>query len=80
MRGSHRRVRGSSAAPSAGDFRCRYCGILLAERVAGGLRICRCELQAEMVGASFTASIVCYRRRCRQLNVLRIGGKEEASS
>ena len=53
------------------DWRCSQCGILLAKVGDDGLTIRRSELQATMTG-EFHASVVCYRPRCRTLNVLRI--------
>jgi phage FluMu protein Com len=53
------------------DWRCSRCGILLARVGDGGVTICRGELQATMTG-EFQASVVCYRPRCRALNVLRV--------
>lgn len=53
------------------DIRCEGCGILLAKREGPGLSIRRGELQATIQG-TFHASLVCYRPRCRRLNVLRV--------
>lgn len=53
------------------DVRCTGCGVLLAKRVRGALSIERGDLQATFDG-EFCASLVCYRPRCRKLNVLRI--------
>lgn len=56
------------------DWRCSACGILLARIGDDELTIRRNELQATMTG-EFHASVVCYRPRCRTLNVLRIRSK-----
>lgn len=56
------------------DWRCSACGILLARIGDDELTIRRNELQATMSG-EFHASVVCYRPRCRTLNVLRIKSK-----
>lgn len=56
------------------DGRCSSCGILLARIGDQELTIRRNELQATMTG-EFHASVVCYRPRCRTLNVLRIRSK-----
>jgi phage FluMu protein Com len=55
------------------EWRCSRCGILLAKLGDGSLTIRRNELQATVLG-KFDVSVVCYRPRCRTLNVLRIGG------
>ena len=57
------------------EWRCSSCGILLAKVGDDGLTIRRSELQATMTG-EFHASVVCYRPRCRTLNVLRIKAEE----
>ena len=54
------------------EWRCSSCGILLAKIDESRLTIRRGELQATIDG-EFHASFVCYRPRCRSLNVLRIG-------
>jgi phage FluMu protein Com len=56
------------------DWRCSECDILLARIGDHELTIRRNELQATMTG-EFHASVVCYRPRCRTLNVLRIRSK-----
>jgi len=63
------------------DWRCSKCNILLAKVGDEGLTIRRSELQATMAG-EFHASVVCYRPRCRTLNVLRvrIGETEKAAT
>jgi len=53
------------------DWRCSQCGILLARLDETGLKIRRSEFQATLIG-EFVASIVCYRPRCRTLNVRRV--------
>lgn len=55
----------------ATDVRCKDCGILLGKIDESGLNIRRNDLQATVTGV-FHASIVCYRSRCRTLNVLRL--------
>lgn len=57
--------------PREEDFRCRACRILLATIDENGLTLCRGGLQATVAG-DFHVSIVCYRPRCRTLNVLRV--------
>ncbi|MCC6311604.1 MAG: hypothetical protein IT345_11925 [Trueperaceae bacterium] len=52
----------------AEEVRCKGCGILLAKIDDGGLTIVRGDLQVTVTG-EFQASIVCYRPRCRTLNV-----------
>jgi phage FluMu protein Com len=56
------------------DWRCSESSILLARIGDHELTIRRNELQATMTG-EFHASVVCYRPRCRTLNVLRIRSK-----
>jgi phage FluMu protein Com len=51
------------------EVRCKGCSSLLGKVDESGLTIRRGELQATMVG-DFHASLVCYRPRCRALNVL----------
>jgi len=51
------------------DVRCIGCGALLARLESGGLSIRRGDFQATVIG-DFSASLVCYRPRCRKLNVL----------
>lgn len=58
-----------SRHPGEKEIRCKGCGILLAKIDKSGLTIRRGELQATING-DFLASIVCYRPRCRTLNVL----------
>ena len=53
------------------EVRCKSCGILLAKIDDAGLTICRGSLQATIDG-EFHASLVCYRSRCRKLNVVRV--------
>ncbi|MBI3184652.1 MAG: hypothetical protein HYZ28_21150 [Myxococcales bacterium] len=53
------------------EVRCKACGILLAAVDESGLTIRRGELQATFDG-EFHAALVCYRRSCRKLNVLRL--------
>jgi len=55
----------------AQDVRCKDCGILLAKVDETGFTIRRGELEANFDG-SFRASIRCYRRSCRSLNVLKL--------
>jgi phage FluMu protein Com len=51
------------------EIRCAGCGSLLAKLAGGALTLQRNDLQATFDG-DFHASIVCYRARCRRLNVL----------
>jgi phage FluMu protein Com len=53
------------------EIRCAGCGSLLAKVVGGALHLQRGDLQATFDG-EFHASIVCYRARCRKLNVVRV--------
>ena len=53
------------------EVRCKACGVLLAKLDDAGLSVRRGELQVTVDG-EFHASIVCYRPRCRTLNVLRL--------
>ena len=53
------------------EIRCRACRILLGKLGEHGLTIQRGDLQATIDG-EFRASLVCYRRRCRTLNILRL--------
>jgi phage FluMu protein Com len=53
------------------EVRCTACNILLAKVEENGLVIQRGELQATIHG-EFHAALVCYRPRCRKLNVLRL--------
>ena len=51
------------------EVRCKSCGALLAKTEATGLTIRRGDLQATIDGA-FRAALVCYRPRCRTLNIV----------
>ena len=53
------------------EVRCSACGILLATIDESGLVIRRGDLQATFDG-ELHAALVCYRRSCRKLNVLRL--------
>ena len=53
------------------EVRCTGCGSLLAKLADGALSLQRNDLQATIDG-DFRASIVCYRAKCRRLNVLRV--------
>jgi hypothetical protein len=53
------------------EIRCTGCGSLLAKLADGALSLHRNDLQATFDG-DFRASIVCYRAKCRRLNVLRL--------
>ena len=55
--------------PHARDVRCKSCNILLAKVDPTGVTILRGDLQATFAG-ELHASFVCYRQRCRALNVL----------
>lgn len=57
--------------PAAAPIRCAFCDALLAVREADALRIQRGQLEAVIDGA-FRASIVCYRPRCRRINVVTV--------
>jgi hypothetical protein len=60
------------------EVRCTGCGSLLAKLADGALTLQRNDLQATFDG-DFHASIVCYRARCRRLNVLRVRAAEGSS-
>jgi hypothetical protein len=53
------------------EIRCAGCGSLLAKLADGALTLQRNDLQATFAG-DLRASIVCYRAKCRRLNVLRL--------
>jgi phage FluMu protein Com len=53
------------------EIRCTACNVLLAKLERGALNIQRGDLQASFDG-EFHASLVCYRPRCRRLNVIRM--------
>ena len=55
----------------ATEIRCAGCDSLLAKLAGGTLQLQRGDLQASFDG-DFHASIVCYRARCRRLNVVRV--------
>lgn len=55
--------------PIEQDIRCKNCGTLLAKLDDVGLTIRRGDLQATVEG-TFRATLVCYRPRCRSLNIL----------
>ena len=52
------------------EIRCTACGSLLAKLADGALTIQRNDLQVAFDG-DFRMSIICYRAKCRRLNVLR---------
>lgn len=53
------------------EVRCIACNVLLAKLEQGALNIQRGDLEATFDG-EFRASLVCYRPRCRKLNVIRM--------
>lgn len=53
------------------EVRCKACGILLGKVDEHGFTIQRGDLQATIDG-EFRAALVCYRPRCRTLNVLQL--------
>jgi hypothetical protein len=53
------------------EVRCPACGALLGTREAGGLSIKRSDAQATITGGDFQVSLVCWRRGCKKLTVLR---------
>jgi len=61
------------------EVRCKSCNVLLAKVDGDGLTIRRGDLQATIDGR-FHASLVCYRPRCRQLNVLRLSTEVMATA
>ena len=52
------------------EVRCPACGALLGTREEGGLSIKRSDAQATITG-DFQVSLVCWRRGCGKLTVLR---------
>ncbi len=52
------------------EIRCPACGALLGVRDDAGLSMMRGDAQATITG-DFQASLVCWRRGCRRLTVLR---------
>ncbi len=59
---------GAQRNTSNDELRCSACGVLLGKLEGGALSIRRGDLQATIDG-EFHASLVCYRPRCRKLNV-----------
>jgi len=55
--------------PKEDEVRCKTCNALLAKLEGAGLSIRRGDLQATVDGV-FRAALVCYRPRCRTLNIL----------
>jgi phage FluMu protein Com len=51
--------------------RCAFCGALLATSEPEGLRIQRGQLEA-VIDGTFRASLVCYRPRCRRMNLVTV--------
>lgn len=58
-----------------GDICCKACGALLAKVDETGITILRGGLQATFDGV-FRATLVCYRSRCRSLNILKISAEQ----
>jgi phage FluMu protein Com len=59
-----------ASAGGAAELRCTRCGALLGKLEEAGLSIRRGELQVTVDG-TFRATLVCYRPRCRTLNIMR---------
>ncbi len=57
------------------DIRCKTCHSLLAKVDKTGLTILRGGLQATIDGV-FRATLVCYRPRCRSLNILNLSTEQ----
>ena len=53
------------------EVRCKSCRILLAKIEGGAITIRRNDIEATFQG-DLRASIVCYRTRCRAVNVLEL--------
>jgi hypothetical protein len=65
----------ATGVTEAREIRCTGCGSLLAKLASGGaLNLQRGDLQATFDG-DFHASILCYRARCRTMNVVRVLSK-----
>jgi phage FluMu protein Com len=57
--------------PTTVPVRCAFCDALLATNEQGVLRIARGQLEA-VIDGTFRASLVCYRPRCKRLNVVNV--------
>lgn len=68
-------TKGIPTAPLFLEVRCLRCNVLLAKIERGALTIRRGAFEASFKG-HFHAALVCYRPRCRKLNVLRIPQQE----
>ena len=66
---------GVLASETSREIRCAGCGSLLAKLAEGALHLRRGDLQASFDG-DFHGSIICYRARCRRLNVVRVSSSE----
>jgi phage FluMu protein Com len=64
-------VAGKKRPPDGKEIRCSGCGSLLAKLERGTLNLQRGDLQASFDGI-FHGSIVCYRARCKKLNVVQV--------
>lgn len=64
----------------AREVRCTGCGSLLAKLADGALTFRRSDMQATFEGDDLRASIVCYRAKCRRLNVLRLRARDGNAS
>jgi phage FluMu protein Com len=61
----------NTSLANALPVRCAFCGALLATTESEGLRIQRGHLEA-VIDGTFRASLVCYRPRCRRINVVTV--------
>jgi phage FluMu protein Com len=68
-------TKGIPTAPLFLEVRCLRCNVLLAKIERGALTIQRGAFEASFEG-KFRAVLLCYRPRCRKLNVLRLPQQE----
>ena len=61
--------------PKHNEVRCKICKALLAKIDESGLTILRGDLQATIDGV-FRAALICYRPRCRSLNILNLSTEQ----
>lgn len=65
----------SAGTTISSEVRCKGCGTMLARLDETGLVILRGDLQATIDG-TFRATLVCYQRRCRTLNIISLSTNE----
>ena len=61
----------SAGTTISSEVRCKRCNTMLARLDETGLVILRGDLQATIDG-TFRATLVCYRPRCRTLNIINL--------